>query len=59
MPATVPGIEIADDAHALGIRGPHSEVHAFDPADRTRMGAQFVVALPMLAFAEQMQIVIC
>ena len=54
----IPGVEIADDADALGIRRPDGEVHTFDAVDRARMGAELVVALPVLAFAEQVQIVI-
>src|SRR5438105_13359767 len=54
--AAIPHVEIADDRDALGIRGPDGEVHAGDAIHGAWMGAELFVALPVLAFAEQMQI---
>ncbi len=59
MAAGIPVVEIADDADALRVGGPDGEVHAFDTADVAEVGAELGVALPVRAFAQQVQIVLC
>ena len=54
--AAVPPVEVADDADALGIRRPDGEVHAGHAVDRAQLCAELLVALPVLPFAEQVQI---
>ena len=56
MTSSVPEIEIADDADALGVRRQHHEGHAVDAVERHRMRAELVVDPLMGAFAEQMEI---
>ncbi len=53
MTADIPGIEIANQADALCVGSPNGEIHTFHAVDRTQMGAEFVVALPVLALAQQ------
>ena len=57
MAAAVPGVEIADQADAAGVRRPDGEIHPRDAVDRPQLGAQPAVAIPMPPFAQQMQIV--
>ena len=54
----IPIVEIADDADALCVGRPDGEVDAFHAADVAQMGAELGVALPVRAFAEQVQIVL-
>ncbi len=54
--ARIPGIEVADHADARGIRGPHGEVDPLHAIDRTQLGAELVVAVPMLPLAEQVEV---
>ncbi len=56
--ATIPGIEIADDAHARGVRRPDGEVHPFDAADVAQVCPQLVITLPVPPFVQQVQIIV-
>ena len=56
--APVPVVEVADDADAGRVRGPDREVNAFDAADRHRMRAELVVDAGVIAFAEEIEIVV-
>ncbi len=53
----VPSVEVADDAHLLGIRRPHREVHAKLPVDLALMRAELLVGAMQRTFVEEMQIV--
>ncbi len=54
--AAVPRVEVADHAHAIGIRRPHGEVDAGGRPHLDAMRAEFFERAMMRAFAEQMQI---
>ena len=56
--APVPVVEVADDADARGVGGPDGEVDAFGRAERHRVGAELVVNPGVVAFAEQIEIVV-
>jgi hypothetical protein len=56
--APVPVVEVADDARAGGVRGPDGEVHAFGRADRHRVRAELVVDPCVVAFPEEIQVVV-
>ena len=56
--ATVPVVEVADDADADGVGRPHRKVHAVGRADAHRMGAELFVDPRVIAFAEEIQIVV-
>ena len=56
MPAAVPIVEVADDAHAGGVRRPNGEVHAVDAVDLPQLGPKPVVTLPVPAFAQQVAV---
>jgi len=56
MKSAIPIVEIADDADALGVRGPDGEACAGDAVDGAEMGAEFVVDAAFVAFAEQIEI---
>ncbi len=58
VPAVVPVVEVAHHAHPAGIGGPQGEIHPFHPVDHPQVRAQAVVALPVPAFVEQIQIVL-
>ena len=58
MAAAVPAVEVADDADAGGVGGPDGEIHAVDAVDRAKLRPQAVVALPVPAFVQQVQIVV-
>ena len=58
VPAAVPAIEVADDAHARGVRRPDGKIDAVDAVDRPQVGAQAVVALPVPPFVEQVHVVL-
>ena len=58
MHAPVPVVEVADDADAGRVRRPDREVDAFDAADRHRMGAELVVDAGVVAFAEEIEVVV-
>ena len=49
-------IEVADHAHALGIRRPHREVRAGDAVAHARVRAELVIEAVVTALAEQMEI---
>ena len=56
MPAPVPGIEVADHRHALGIRCPHREAHAFHPVHRYDVGTESFGKFEVPTLVEQMKI---
>ena len=58
MPAAVPVVEIADQAHAGGVGGPDGEIHAVDAVDLPQLGPEPVVALPVPAFVQQVTVVV-
>src|SRR2546423_4118823 len=52
----IPAVEIADDADALRVRRPDSDIHASCIANRAKMRAELFVELLMIALGKQMQI---
>src|SRR6185437_10747627 len=56
MAAAIPQIEVADDADAARIRRPDDEGDAVDAFHLYRMGAELVVELQVIAFAEQIEV---
>ena len=58
MDAPVPVVEVADDAGAGGVGGPDGEVHALGRADGHRVGAELVVDAGVVAFAEEVEVVV-
>ena len=56
MAAAVPVVEIADDAHAAGVRRPDGEVRAPHAIDFAELRAELLVAAEQLPFAEQVQV---
>ena len=56
MTPAIPGIEIADDCDALGIRRPNRKAHAIDAADRDALRAEGARQFEMPPLVEQMQI---
>ena len=56
MDATVPGIEIADDADALCVGRPDGELHATNAFNFADVRAERIVELVMRAFADQVQL---
>ena len=58
MAAAVPGVEVADHAHAGGVRGPDGEVHPVHAVDGPQLRPEPGIALPMPAFVEQVTVVI-
>ena len=56
--AAVPVVEVADHADAGGVGRPDGEVHALDAVDGAELRPQPVVALPVPAFVQQVQIVV-
>ena len=54
VPAAVPAVEIAHDAHALSIGRPYRERHALDPLTCGGMGAELLVRASMRPFRKQM-----
>jgi hypothetical protein len=57
MPAAVPVIEVTDHAHAASMGRPDGEPRAGD-WNRRDVGAQAVVTAVMVAFAQEIEIVI-
>ncbi len=53
---TVPGVEVPDHAHPLGVGGPDGELHAGDAGDRAGVGAQEAVGVPVPPLAEEVQV---
>ena len=53
MKATVPLIEIADDAYALGIGRPHGEQDTVYAVHQPRVAAEKTVGTPVMTLAEQ------
>src|SRR5256714_13540819 len=51
--ATVPVVEVADDAHAVRARGPHGERDAADASEVAQVRAEFFVETPVAALAEE------
>ena len=58
MPLAVPAVEIRDQAHGLGIGGPDGEVHARHAVGDMQLRAEFLVALPVAALAQQMKVIV-
>src|SRR5450755_4225149 len=56
MDATIPSIEIPDDADALRVRRPNRKINSRDSADRAQLRAELLVKLMMISFGEEMQI---
>ena len=56
MDASVPAVEIADHADALGVGRPDREVDAVGVADAQRVRAELVVDPGVVPFAEQIEI---
>jgi hypothetical protein len=54
--APVPSVEVADHAHAIGVRRPHREVDAGGSAERDAMRPELVEHPVVRAFADQVQI---
>ena len=58
MKAAVPAVEIADDRDPAGRGCPHRERHALDPVHRAQLGAELVVDPVLVAFVEQVEILL-
>ena len=56
MDATVPPVEVADDAHAPRVGRPHGEVHARPHAVRHRPRAEPIEGAHVRAFGKQVLI---
>jgi hypothetical protein len=56
--AAIPAVEVADHAHGIGIGGPDGEVDTGDASDRMQLRAELLVALPVAAFAEQVEVIV-
>jgi hypothetical protein len=56
MYATVPAIEVTDYTDAAGVGCPDRKQHPCDLAHLVQVGTKEAVGVPVLAFAEQMQI---
>ena len=54
--AAVPAVEVADEAHAIGVRRPHGEVHAGRRPDGDAVRAELLERAMVRALAEQVQI---
>jgi len=54
--AAVPCIEVADDAHAIGIRGPHGEMRARRRPDGDPVRAKFFERMQVRPLAEQVNV---
>ena len=56
MHPAIPAIEVADDADPFGVGRPGRKQHAGDAVGFVRVRAQETVGVPVLAFAEQVQV---
>ncbi len=56
MGQPMPAVEVADDAHPIGVGGPDREVRAGGVADRQRPRAELLEGAVVRALAEQVQI---
>ena len=56
VPPAVPVVEAADDRDAAGARGPDREAHALDAFERHRVGAELLVEVMVVAFAEEVEV---
>src|SRR5215469_12704397 len=56
VPATVPVIEAADHADALGIWGPNGEARAGHAIDDTELRTQFFVNAAFVTFAKEVEV---
>lgn len=56
VPPAIPGIEIADDGDARGVRRPDGESHAVDAVDGDRLRTEAARQLEVATLAEQMKI---
>ena len=54
--AAVPSVEVTDNAHALGIRGPDSKSRSDDALDRSGVGSEDTVGFEVPPLPEQVQI---
>ena len=54
--AAVPAVEVAHDAHPLGVGRPHREEHPRDPVHLVGMAAQEGVGMPVPPLAEEVQV---
>ncbi len=54
--ATVPPVEVADDADAIGIGCPHREVHPGDRSELDGVRAQLLVGAQLGALADQVEV---
>ena len=57
--AAIPAVEVADHAHAVGIRGPDGETRARHSIDGVQVGAELFVAPPVAALGQQVEVEIC
>ncbi len=53
VPPAVPGVEVAHDAHASGVRRPHGEDHARHVVEDGLVGAELLVGLVVRPLAEE------
>src|SRR5690606_36967629 len=53
-----PAVEVADDAHVLGVGGPHREAGALLSPCLEGVGAQLQVQAAVGAFVEQVQVIV-
>ena len=56
MAASIPVIEISDDADALGSGCPDSKAYTTDTVQLYAVGTQYPVDVPVTAFTEQVQV---
>ena len=54
----VPAVEVAHHRHAVGVRGPDGEGHAAHAVVLLDMRPEFLVARPVTALAEEMEVVV-
>src|SRR5215471_2848198 len=56
MDATVPAVEVADDADALRAGGPNGEVDALNAFESDKVRPEFLVGVVMAALAHQVEV---
>src|SRR5689334_14919400 len=56
MTPAIPEIEVANDADALCVWREHDKADSFDAFMRHRVGAELIVEVEVIAFAEQVEI---
>jgi hypothetical protein len=52
----VPAVEVADDAHGIGVGRPDGEVDAGHTVDDVQLGPELLVALPVAALADEVEV---